>query len=359
MAYKVGIVGNGWRAHTFLKICEELPRIFKFGGMLFRNEEKARAFSKKYAKMAFTDYNKFYEEEFDFVIVAVSRNATLKHCKQAMERGVPVLCETPPGDGEEELIEILRLKRKLGAKVQVLEQYFKQPYHSALQEFIKSGKMGEVSNVTLSMIHDYHAISMLRKYLGVGFENCTVKAEIYKFPVTETAGLSGLTRDGEVQMAEHKRAVFKFDSGKVGFYNFAGTQYFNYLRKRHAKIQGVRGEISDLDFCYLSDENLPVEATLKRHNLGEFSNLEGYSLRGLSLNGEYLYKNPYEAQRFNDDEIAIASIMEGMGKYVKGGEEIYPLEEAIWDTYLYLCMDKSVETGESVEIINFINEEKI
>ncbi len=350
MAYKVGIVGNGRRAQTFLSICEALPKIFKFNGMLFRDEEKAKEFSKTHSKKGFSDHKKFYENKFDFVIVAVTRDATLSLCEEAMKHGVPVLCETPPGGSVQELKEILALKRELNAKIQVLEQYFCQPYHSALLNLIDTGKMGEISNVTLSMIHDYHAMSMMRKYLDLGFEKCTVRAEIYEFPVVDTCTPDGMVYDGELKIAEHKRAVFKFENGKVGFYNFSGHQYFNYLRRRHAKIQGTRGEVSDLDICYLNKENVPVQASIARHNLGEFSNLEGYSLRGLTLNGKFIYKNPYEGQRFNDDEIAIATIMEGMGKYVRGGDEIYPLEEAIWDTYMYLCMDQSAKTGEEIVI---------
>ena len=69
------------------------------------------------------------------------------------------------------------------------------------------------------------------------------------------------------------------------------------------------------------------------------------------MNGEILYRNPYvqEDVRLNDDEIAMARILDGMAAYAAGGEEIYPLREALQDTYLHLMLDESIRRGEAVE----------
>ena len=84
--------------------------------------------------------------------------------------------------------------------------------------------------------------------------------------------------------------------------------------------------------------------------LGEYENLEGCALRSLQLHGNRIYENPYlqEDVRLNDDEIAMACILDGMAAYVNGGKEIYPLEEALQDTYLHLMLDESIRRGEIV-----------
>ena len=68
------------------------------------------------------------------------------------------------------------------------------------------------------------------------------------------------------------------------------------------------------------------------------------------MNGEWIYRNPYEdsGARLSDDEIAMAGILDGMAEYVRTGKEIYSLEEALQDTYLYLCMDEAIEQGTAV-----------
>ncbi len=348
MAYKVGIIGNGWRTKAFLKVMKELPDVFEFCGMYFRNEEKAEVFDKTYKGLAFTDKEEFFKQGFDFIIVAISRSAAVDACEEAFKLNIPVLCETPPGDGIEDLKRIYDLKLMYNAKAQVLEQYFCQPYHNGILKMVNEGKLGNVSNVDISMIHDYHAISMIRKYLGVGFENCKIYGNDYSFPVTKTCTRDHIIFDGEISEAKHRRAVFEFESGKIAFYNFSGEQYHNYLRTRHLLIQGDRGELVDFDLVWMDENNYPVPSKIVRNDLGHFSNLDGYSNRGLMVDGDFIYQNPYESARLNDDEIAIASIMEGMGKYSKGGGQIYPLEEALQDTYLYLIMDEAVKLGEAI-----------
>ncbi len=348
MSYKVGVIGNGWRTRAFLKVMQELPHIFEFGGMFFRDSEKASKFAEKNNGLAFTDKDTFFSQGFDFVIVAIPRAFVVDICEEAFRRGVPVLCETPPGKDIADLSRMYALKQKYSAKVQVLEQYFCQPYHSAMLEVIDSGKLGDICNVSLSMIHDYHAISMMRKYLGVAFGQCTISGEDFTFPATPTCSREGMNTTGEVVDVVHRRATFKFDNGKVAFYDFNGQQYFSYIRTRHALLQGTRGEIADFSVCYLDNDNYPISATITRADLGHYSNLEGYTNRGLTLNGEFIYKNPYEGARLHDDEIAIATIMEGMGKYANGGEEIYPLEDALQDSYLHLTMAEAVATRRTI-----------
>ena len=84
---------------------------------------------------------------------------------------------------------------------------------------------------------------------------------------------------------------------------------------------------------------------------GQYSNLEGYGMRSLRLNGEILYRNPYADRdlRLTDEEIAVAQMMEGMKTYVETGKEVYPLEEALQDTYLFLMMDEAAKEGKEIQ----------
>ena len=55
--------------------------------------------------------------------------------------------------------------------MQVAEQYAFQPLHAARLAFIRAGKLGEISQVQVSVAHGYHGISLIRKFLGIGYEN--------------------------------------------------------------------------------------------------------------------------------------------------------------------------------------------
>ena len=74
----------------------------------------------------------------------------------------------------------------------------------------------------------------------------------------------------------YKRQEFVFPDGKVGFFDFAGEQDFNYFRTRHLTLQGECGEVHDQQAAWLGQDGYPVQGSIQRDELGQYSNLEGY-----------------------------------------------------------------------------------
>ena len=151
-------------------------------------------------------------------------------------------------------------------------------------------------------------------------------------------------------MDTRKRAEFVFPDGKVGFFDFAGEQYFNYFRTRHLTFREIAEKFM------ISRQPGLVRTVIRsreasRETNWTVSNLEGYGMRSLRLNGEILYRNPYADRdlRLTDEEIAVAQMMEGMKTYVETGKEVYPLEEALQDTYLFLMMDEAAKEGKEIQ----------
>src|SRR5207302_1574827 len=97
-----------------------------------------------------------------------------------VEAGVRVLAETPPAPDEAGLRE---LWARVGERrmVQVAEQYLLMPGHAARRELIARGVIGRPTSVQVSSTHGYHAVSMMRGLLGVGFEPVTVSASRFQF----------------------------------------------------------------------------------------------------------------------------------------------------------------------------------
>lgn len=350
MRAKIGFIGSGWRAHGYWKVIKELPDRFEVAAILTHSGKSRESAKQEYPGKVYDSFEKFAEQDLDYVMLLVPREHVLDYVKRLFQRNIPVFSETPPGDGMEELLECYRLKQRFQGKIQVAEQYFLQPYHSGVFGLIREGRIGEVSNLTISMIHDYHGISIMRRMLGTGFQNCAITARAYTFPVHTHCGREGLYGDPHAMTQDRRKVaefVFEGSFQKVGFFQFSDEQYFNYFRTRHINIQGDRGEIFDDRIAYMGEDGYPVTGRILREDLGQYSNLEGYCLRGLNLNGGWIYRNPYERSgaRLSDDEIAMAGLLDGMAEYVRTGKEIYSLEEALQDTYLYLCMDEAIEKG--------------
>lgn len=351
MKTRIGLVGAGWRAQGYLKVIGKLGNRMEVSGIYVRSRERALQMEPTYPRKVDWNLHTFLEREHDFVMLLVPRECALFYLEKLLERGIPVLMETPPGDGIEQLRQCYALKRQYHGRIQVAEQYFLQPYHSAVQNVLVRGMIGEVSNMTISMMHDYHGISIMRKILGSGFQKCKIFGKAYNFPVFRHCGREGLDMlKGEVVSDKRKRADFVFENGKAGFFDFSGEQYFNYFRTRHINVQGECGEIYDTRLVIKGDGDFPLSGEIIRDELGQYSNLEGCGLRRLTWNGRTLYENLYYREAYlSDDEIAMAGILDGMMCYVRTGKEVYPLEEALQDTYLYLMMDRAIESGEEVE----------
>ena len=242
------------------------------------------------------------------------------------------------------------MTRRLDGKIQVAEQYFLQPYHSAVLKLLSEGLLGDVHTMKISMFHDYHGLSITRKILSAGFQGCTVSGKKISRPVIATCGRKGMESGQRTIVEDVKTALFEFENGKYCFFDFSDEQYFNYLRTRHLSIEGTAGELWDTAVRYLNRDGYPVCESLRRADTGIYSNLEGYFHRGILLGDRFLYRNPFEEflPRLNDDELSMACLLAGMKNYLDTGVPVYPLEEALQDTYLSLLMDEAIQTGRPV-----------
>ena len=90
-----------------------------------------------------------------------------------------------------------------------------------------------------------------------------------------------------------------------------------------------------------------ITLPFERHTAGANGNLEGYTLKGIQLGEDWVYRNPMAPARLSDEEIAMADVLQGMGEYARGsGPEVYPLREAMQDHYLGLLIKEATETGQ-------------
>ena len=355
MKLQIGFIGSGWRAHGYMRVIREFSSRMEIAGILVHSRESREKMEQEYPGRIYTDLAEFLSRPYTFVMVMVPGCEALYYNRALMQRGIPALSETPPGMGVAELNECYALQQRFGAKIQVTEQCHLRPYYQAVQNLIDEGRLGRIWCVHMGILHDYHAMSIIRRAFGAGFENCVIEAKEYRFPVHYHCGREGMHAEPpeNLVMDRRKRAEIVFAGGQTAFYDFSDEQYFNYFRKRHLFVQGELGEISDEDVAYLGADGLPVTGHFVRDSLGEYENLEGCGLRSLQLHGRRIYTSPYlhEDVRLNDDEIAMARILDGMGEYVRGGQEIYPLREALQDTYLHLMLDESIRTGKKIETV--------
>jgi len=341
---KFAVIGSGWRSEFYIRIAKAVPEKFDLKCVLVRDHEKGIYFSGKFSVPVVNTLQELLQEKPDFVVLSVNKLAAADYLLRLIDAGVPVLSETPPAVTEEDLLHIWDAAEKAKAKVQIAEQYFKQPLYASWLKTISEGYLGEVTDLSISALHSYHAVSIIRLMLGCGFSGCRIVGKKYESPVTKTGGREGFCFSGEVISSVRKRAVFEFENGKTAFFDFTEpVQYHSSIRTRQLTVRGTRGEIDDLDIRYLTDKNIPVKETLRRIDLGIYNN-EGWSHYGIMLGDKMLYRSPFENARLNDDEIAIASLLNGMKEYLETGKDIYSLSDGLQDAWLGLKLEEAVET---------------
>lgn len=340
---KFGLIGSGWRAEFYIRIAKALPERFELTGVLIRSREKGEAFARKFGVNVVQSLDELMKGEPDFVVLSVKRGIVTDYLIDIFKKRIPVLCETPPGETVEALEELWEQANQYNARIQIAEQYFVQPLYAAWLKVIQDGKLGEISNINLSSLHGYHGVSIIRKYLNAGFENCMIYGKRFSFDVTETYGREGMDFDGKIFSCTRDRLTLEFDHGKVAFFDFSDpAQYHSFIRTRQLTVQGVRGEIDDLTVRYLTSDNVPVTQELNRIDLGKYNNQE-WSHNGIMLGEEFVYRNPFTNARLNDDEIAVSTCLDRMGEYLATGTEFYSLKEALQDTYISLMMDTALK----------------
>lgn len=339
---RYAIIGSGWRSQFYVRIAKALPQYFEVTGMLVRSGEKKRKMETEYGIPAVTDKAALLAARPDFVVVAVSRRDNASVTLALLREGIPVLAETPAADTVAELNEMWNLCQN-GARLQVAEQYFLYPTYEAKLRVARDGYLGDIQNASISALHDYHGISILRLALGAGLTNAAISAKTYSWPIAVTQNRNGILQRGETTTPNRVRAEFVFDNGTAGFYDFCGIQYHSYVRSRHFSIQGQRGEVYDDKVFYLNQDNDPMIETLTPVNDTLHMGIES-----IAFGGKAVYRNPFPTNVLTEDETAIARLLAGMGEYIETGKEIYPLADALQDAYFTILLKQAAETGREV-----------
>ena len=235
-----------------------------------------------------------------------------------------------------------------GAPIQVAEQYPFQPMHLARIKVANSGKLGRVYQAKVSFVQNYHMLSVLRRLLDIGMELPIVRAYTRENRMAIGPTRSGNPASDGLQTVQQEMFLLDYgDKSAVGDYE--SNQQRSWIRSHCIHVRAERGEILNDQVTYLADYLTPCSFALQRSQAGENGNLEGYYLRGVVGEGEWLFRNPYLPARMLDDEIAVATCMEGMNRFAKGAAPFYSLAEAFQDQYVTLLIREAAQTNRPVQ----------
>ena len=335
------LIGSGWRAQMFLKVARELGTI-RCGGMVVRTPRRLDV-------PAFTSLDACLREvAIDFVLTATPRAVTPHLIADAVDRGLPVLAETPPAPDLNSLRALWSAVGDSGS-VQVAEQYLMMPSHAARAALVATGAIGTPTQVQVSSTQQYHAVALIRGLLSAGRGSVSVRATRFTAPLISPLSRTGWTDDEEAHPTTTTIATLDFGDGRSGVYDFTEQQTRNQLRFRRLTVRGSAGELHNDEVVRMTGPHTLVRTPLVRRQTGYDLDLIGYDTEHISLGSEVLYRNPYPGRRWMDEEIAMATLLERTASWVRGeGPEPYPLAEGAQDQQIALAIEQAADSDTTV-----------
>ncbi len=323
-----GVIGAGWRSEFYLRIASLVPEKFNVTGMYIRNPQKQKEFSAKYRVKIFDNFDELISTNPDFIVSCVNKDGCCDMIEMLCNKGIAVLSETPIGTS---LSQIEKFEKTIDNnwKVQVAEQFHFQPQNQAYKEIIKNGILGEVHQVELSCCHDYHAVSLIRYFLGIKNEIPKVTSFSFDDELNVYNCRAGIIEKPILKTSKQKIAILEYKN-KTAVYNFSSEQYFSDIRNSRIVIRGTNGEVINDTVFYL-EGNTPMTFSLTRNESGKYENLDGFCLNEIVGNGKILYKNPFPLKRLSDEEIAIATCLEKMADFVDTKKDFYSVKDGMTD----------------------------
>ncbi len=346
---RYGIVGSGWRTQFFLRLARLLPQLFQVTGVVTRTAQRGAEVETEWGVATFRTVEELVTTSPDFVIVAVPWPETPVVTTALVKLGVKVLAETPPAPDAEGLFHLWGEVGDSGL-VQVAEQYLSYPGHAARRTIVESGTIGTATSAHVSSTHMYHAVSLLRGMLGVGFDDVTVRASAFSAPVADPLSPAGWS--GDTTPAGKDTTIATLDwGGRLGLYDFMDGQWWNMLRHRRILVRGTAGELMDDSVVRLIDARTPMTSLLLRREVGKDLNLEGLDLDFISFDGQVIWRNDYFGARLSDEDLATAELLRRTGDWAHGtGPAPYPLADGCHDHLLSLAMSESIDTDRPVTV---------
>ena len=335
------LIGSGWRTQMFLKVARELGTI-RCGGVVVRTPRRLDV-------PAFMSLDECLRElRVDFVLTATPRSVTPYAIADAVDRGLPVLAETPPATDLDGLRALWSAVGDSGL-VQVAEQYPMMPSHAARSALVATGAIGTPTQVQVSSTQQYHAVALIRGLLAAGRGSVSVRATRFTAPLVNPLSRTGWTDDEEAHPTTTTVATLDFGEGRSGVYDFTEQQTRNQLRFRRLTVRGSAGELHDDEVVRMTGPRTLVRTPLVRRQTGYDLDLIGYDTEHISFGSEVLYRNPYPGRRWMDEEIAMATLLERTASWVHGdGPEPYPLAEGAQDQQLALAIEESADSDTTV-----------
>jgi predicted dehydrogenase len=301
-----------------------------------RGEEAAG----KYRTRWYTHSEKMLDKEKpDIVAIAVNPAQTYEVAMNILERGISLVTETPIAAQLEQADAMIAKAQETGAKLEVAENLYRVPQERLKRKMILEGVFGPVWRAQNdNRTHNYHAVSLIRSYIGFDIAITSVIGVQGEFPTAQH-----LYRGQPSNKERCRHAILKFDNGALGFHSFTSLSFGSPLRGRSSTFfYAERGMGWDNELILLTSDSenrvLQIERITRE--------VEGQQVLDKMVAGEFEWDNPFTSYKLHDGQISIASELMSIVEAVRENKEPeYGALNARIDREVDLSISRSNEQG--------------
>lgn len=314
----VAVVGAGRRAAgswlpTINILSDQLNLLAVCNTGAPRGEEQA----KKYGVNWYTDVRKMLDKEkLDFVAIVINPGQTHIVAKAVLERGISMITETPVASTLEDADMLIALAEDKGAHIEVAENLYRMPSERIKRQLILNGVFGKIwRGHNNSQTHNYHAVSLVRSYIG------------FDVPIKRVIGVQGENpvqphkyRGRAADSERSRHAIFFFENGALGFSHFTSLTFGSPLRGINStEFYGEKGMAVGEQLFILDDETrCPVNIQRVTCNVDGMEVLDKFVA---DTDPEIIWGNPFKNYKMSDGMITIASELTSIMKAVRENVE--------------------------------------
>ncbi len=315
----VAVVGAGRRsASAWLPAIDALNDQLRLIAICNTGAPRGEEQANKYGVKWYDNVDKMLDNEKpDFVAIIVNPNQTHIVSKSVLDRGISYITETPIAATLEDADMLISIEKKKRAYIEVAENLYRMPSERIKRELILSGIFGKIlRGHNNSLTHDYHAVSLIRSYIGFDVPIKRVIGIEGRFQV-EPHNYRGSITDNEFTSHE----IYFFENSALGFSHFTSLTWGSPLRGINStEFYGEKGMAVGDKIFILKDEKTNQQINIKRLtcNVDGMEVLDKYVA---DTDPEIIWDNPFKKYKISDGLITIASELASIMKSVRENVE--------------------------------------
>lgn len=318
---RTALIGAGGRGSAV-----RLPHIllmndvFELVAICDRDEDKARQVAAKHNVKAYGRVQELVaSESLDLAAVSTPGDSHHVICAYLAEHGVNIIVETPLAITIPLCDLIINAVERNGVKLEVAEQYPRDPWHLMKRKLIDAGLIGDLLRIySLFQTGGYHIMSSIRLLSGSEPVRATGISMNRPIPRVNASAIRQYTQE------DWSMGIIDFANGATGFMAYSEIYHAQAIGRKQTmlfQIDGTTGTIVD-NTVYLTTEEqrlnggrataYPIKPVMKSVEGGQI--LERMEIE---TDPAFTWENPFPQYKVSVGGLAIIEEMDSIAQAIR------------------------------------------